>query len=119
MFTYSVMSTLLILVLLKLNSRAIKRLKQHKHEMKDQQMLLEQKEELWETAFEYKRISKIQEYRIQQLREELIRQQEINIHVVGQYNSIRESVIDIPKKHGRFFAVNVDKHKLLLHFSEN
>ncbi len=119
MFTYSVMSTLIILVLLKLNSRAIKRLKQHKHEMRNREMLLEQKDELWDRAFEYKRLSKVQEYRIQQLREEIIRQQEMNIHLIEQYNSIRESVIDIPKKHGRFFAANVTKEKLLLHFSEN
>lgn len=119
MFTYIVMSTLLILLLLKLNSRAIKRLKQHRHEMENLEMLLEQKEELWNSSFEYKRISKIQDYRIQQLQDELKRQQQINIHIVSQYNSIRESIADVPLKHGRFFSINIPKEKLLLHFSEN
>lgn len=119
MYAYIVMSVLLILVLLKLNHRAIERLKRHKHEMQNLKMLLLQKEELWDSSFEYKRLSKIQEFRIQELRNEVIRQQELNIELVTKYNSIRESVIDIPKKHGRFFAVNVTKDKLLLHFSEN
>ena len=119
MFTYFVMSTLIILVLLKLNSRAIQRLKQHKHEMENLQMLAEQKEELWESSFEYKRLSKIQEYRIEQLNNEIIRQQKLNIQLITRYNFIRESVVDVPLKHARFFFIDIPKEKLLLHFSEN
>lgn len=119
MFTYVVMSVLVILVLIKLNFRAIYRLKCHQHEMKNIQMLIEQKEELWDSSFKYKRLSKIQEYRIEQLNMEIKRQQKINFVFIERYNSIRESVIDVPLKNGRFFAVNINKEKLLLHFSEN
>ena len=96
MFIYVVMSMLVILVLIKLNFRAIYRLKCHQHEMNDIRMLIEQKDELWDSSFEYKRLSKIQEYRIEQLNIEIKRQQKINLESIERYNSIRESIVDVP-----------------------
>jgi hypothetical protein len=55
----------------------------------------------------------------QKLAIELRRQMNINYTMVSQYNELRDSIIDMPPKSGRFFAVKLTNNAYLKHFSEN
>ena len=85
----------------------------------DIKQLLEAKDEMWDEAFELKRKIKLLEWRNQQLGEQLETQKDFNIKIVSAYNRIRESTIDVPYKHGRFFAVEIGEERILKSFSEN
>ena len=119
MFELIVILSLVILLLARLNFDALKRLKAHKHDTRTIELLQQAKEELWDEKFILKREIMVMSIRLQEHRNEIMRQQKINYKLIAQYNHIRNSVIDVPLKHGRFFDIHIEKENLLLSFSEN
>lgn len=119
MSTVITMLSLVILLLTRLYFSALKRLKSQKHNSYNIKQFEAMKNELWDKNFELKRKATLLEWRLEEHRKEIIRQQKINYIIVRQYNNIRESVIDVPLKHGRFFDIHIEKENLLLSFSEN
>lgn len=118
MYEYIVMSGLVILLLARLYSRAIKRLKEHKHDATTIRHLKLAKEELYDKNFEQQRAIMILEYRIEHAGKEIERQKLINLTVIDFYECNKRS-IDIPLKHARFFDYHQEKEDLMFTFSEN
>jgi len=95
MFTYCVICTLLVLLLLRLNYDALKRLKGFKHNGHNLKQTVLAKEELWQKNFEQKVMIMRLEIRVEQYSKQLKLQQEINLKLVTRYNNLRESIIDV------------------------
>lgn len=119
MYTLTVILTLIILLLLRINFDALKKLKAREHERRNFRYLQQKQEETIEMLDEYRTITRKQSQFIEKFRKELIKQQSINLKLVTAYNNVSGSIIDIPKDKARFFSVKADGQKLLLHFSEN
>lgn len=50
---------------------------------------------------------------------EVKRQQQLNYQLTSSYNDLRDSILDMPPKSGRFFAIRLTNNIYLKHFSEN
>lgn len=116
MNTYIVFSLLLILLLMKLNWLAYKKLKATSHYAKNLFKKEEIIEELIDKSFKLKRVNMITEYRVKQLAKELERQKKINLAIVHYYASDQ---FDVPLKHGRFFNYHSKNLKQNFTFCEN
>lgn len=100
METYIILSLLVIILLIKMNNDTLKKLKKYQHDSYNAQTLYEVN---------------------LNLSIEIERQKHINIAIAKNYNDIRNSVIDIPLKNGRFFYIKteIDNKKYLCTFGEN
>jgi hypothetical protein len=112
MFEYSVMSTLLVLLLLKQNWCAQKRLKSQKHDYVN----LIKKHEVHKELLEKNQILKTENYN---LNIKFQQQQKINFILLEKFNNIIDNAIDIPNKNNRFFAMSVNRKTIIALFSEN
>jgi len=110
---------MIILLLLKQNYYLKKQIKKINADHKNALRTMHVNNELYEVNQNLKNELNVCYYNLNNYKQELERQRKINVDIVLKYNSIRESVIDVPLKHGRFFAVKLAKEKVLLHFSEN
>lgn len=72
-------------------------------------------ETLKELTKKYEEVSKANE----NLATEVRRQRVLNYSAVNSYNELRESILDMPPKSGRFFAIKLTNNAYLKHFSEN
>lgn len=105
MEAYISITMLIIAVLIKRNYVLSKKLKQDAHSIYNLRKLTEKNEELV-TANE-------------NLAAEVRRQRVLNYSLVNSYNELRDSIIDVPLKSGRFFSVRLTNNHTLKHFSEN
>lgn len=53
------------------------------------------------------------------LASEIRRQRVLNYSLTNSYNDLRDSILDMPPKSGRFFAIKLTNNAYLKHFSEN
>lgn len=105
MEAYTAITILIIAVLIKRNYELSIRLKQESHSLYNIRMLKEKNEELSNAN--------------KNLYAELKKQKVFNYNLVNSYNDLRESIIDMPPKSGRFFSVRLTNNHTLKHFSEN
>lgn len=68
--------------------------------------------ELRDSNFELKRLLNISEFRLRLV-------SNYNIKLLEKYNWIKHNIVDVPKKHGRFFVLHPNKFKSLFPVSEN
>lgn len=105
MEAYISIMILIVAVFAKRNYQLSSIIKQDKHSLHNIRKLKEKNDELI-TANE-------------NLAAEVRRQRVLNYSLVNSYNELRDSIIDVPPKSGRFFSVRLTNNHTLKHFSEN
>lgn len=105
MEAYISITILIMAVLIKRNYELAKKLKQEAHSLYNLRKLTEKNEELVNAN--------------ENLAAEIRRQRVINYSAINSYNELRDSIIDMPLKSGRFFSVKLTNNHTLKHFSEN
>lgn len=105
MEAYISITMLIIAVLIKRNYVLSKKLKQDAHSIYNLKKLQEMNNELLNANNNLAEVNR--------------KQREFNIKAVDDYNELRQSILDMPPKSGRFFSVAMSNNRTLKHFSEN